>query len=338
MIVFLTGASGFIGSHVAEYFCRMGCEVRCLVRKNSDLAFLATLPVKLVYGDLSDLYVLDTNIQGSDVVIHTAALARDWGKKSDFIKTNVDGTLNVLSSCMVNGISTIIITGSISSYGEENFKGVKNESSSFNSHYNYFLDSIFPSAMNFYRDSKAIATIKAMQYAKKHKLNLTILEPVWVFGEREKNTGFFEYVKTVQSGMRIMPGSRKNKFHVVYAADLARAYFLTAEKKISGVHRIIVGNQEVPKMNDVFDMFCTYSGLKAPLRIPKIFVYPIAFLMELWASIKKADRPPLLTRARVNMFYDSIEYSVDKAEKTIGFTNQYSLDEAIEKTIKNNSK
>ena len=88
--------------------------------------------------------------------------------------------------------------------------------------------------MNYYRDSKAIATKKAIEFAKENDLNLTILEPVWVYGEREFHTGFYEYLKDVKNGLPVVPGCKKNKFHVVYAGDVADAFYLVYQKNDQG--------------------------------------------------------------------------------------------------------
>ena len=332
--VILTGASGFIGSHIAQYFFEKNVEVACLVRKTSSVEFLKKLPVKIVYGNIRDFNSLKNILKDSDCVVHTAAFAKDWGKYEDFYETNVTGTLNVLRACRNNGINNIIITGSISSYGEENSSEIKNEESPDNPQYNYFLEKIFPSCMNFYRVTKSLATKQAINFAKNNNLNLTVIEPVWVYGEREFSTGFYEYMKTVKTGLPFFPGCKKNKFHVVYARDLARAYYLAFRKGLSGVHKIIVGNKESEYMDTIYSTFCKELGIKKPVNIPKSIVYPIGFLMEFFAQLFNLKSPPLLTRSRVNMFYDNIEYSTKKAQGILLFTNKYTLKEGIKRTVK----
>jgi nucleoside-diphosphate-sugar epimerase len=117
----------------------------------------------------------------------------------------------------------------ISSYGEENSIEIKSEEHPYNSHYKYFLDSVFPCKMNYYRDTKAQATKEAIKFAEENNINLTIIEPVWVYGENEFSSGFYEYIKSVKGKTPFFLGSSKNKFHVVYAKDLARAYFEKGE-------------------------------------------------------------------------------------------------------------
>lgn len=331
--VLITGATGFIGSHIAEYFSGKGAEIKCLVRENSDISFLKTLEVEFFTGDITDENCIVHALENCDTVIHTAAYARDWGQQSIFTKTNIEGTLNVLRAAKKLNIAKVIITGSISSYGEENSFLKKDETSDYNSHYPYFLDSVFPCKMNYYRDSKAQATIQSIGFAEKNNLNLIVIEPVWVFGEREFQTGFFEYLKTVKNGSSLLPGSAKNKFHVIYAKDLARAYFQAYQSDLKGIHRIIVGNKEAGFQQGIYGLFCEKAGLKKPKNIPKFVIYPVAFIMELFATIFKFKNPPLITRGRVNMFYDNIEYNTSKAKKILNFETEYNLEESIEKTV-----
>ena len=332
--VLITGATGFIGSHVARKFCEEGIQVGCLVRRGSNLENIQGLPVGLEYGDVSDYESLADAVKSYGFVIHIAAYARDWGDYDTFFKVNVEGTLNVLRACAVNGIRDIIITASNSVYGEEHCTYKKSESSPYKSHYNYFMDRAFPCKLNYYRDTKALAKIRAMEYAREKELNLTILEPVWVYGEREFNTGFFEYIKTAKSGIPFLPGSRKNKFHIVYAGDLSRAYYLAYLKRLQGINDFIIGNREAESMDRIYSLFCEKAGIRKPLNAPKALFYPLGFVMELLYTIFNIKTVPLLTRGRVNMFYDSIEYSTEEAEKHLGFTNRYTLEEGIERTVK----
>jgi nucleoside-diphosphate-sugar epimerase len=329
----VTGATGFIGSHVAEMFCNEGVPCVIYVRDQTRLCPELVGRCEVVNGDIRDASLLVNASKGCSSIVHVAGLASDWGSYRDFVDTNIQGTLNVLEACRCNGIRHAVITGSISSYGEEHCTIPKDENSPFNSHYPYFLDSIFPSKLNWYRDTKAEATRRSLQLARAHGLDLTVIEPAWVYGEREFNSGFFSYLDTVRQGLRFLPGSRRNTFHVIYARDLARAYVLALKKRIKGIERILVGNPQPESMHRIFSLFCTQAGLRPPHPVPHGIAYPIGFALELFSTLFRTKKPPLLSRGRVNMFYDSIGYSVKKAERILGFTCQYSLEQGIQKTV-----
>lgn len=331
--VMITGATGFIGSHITRAFCENQVRVGCLVRKGSSLSNLEGLQVEFRTGDIRNTEDLTRAFKGYDCVIHNAAKVSDWGDYDEFYQTNVTGTVNVLTSCVQAGIKNILITGSNSAYGEENNLTVKDETSPYNSHYCYFGDRFFPCRLNYYRDTKALAKKEALAFAATYDLNLTILEPVWVYGERELNTGFYEYLKTAKAGIPFVPGAKHNKFHVIYAGDLARAYVLAYTKQLSGLNCILVGNEQAESMDRIYGLFCSEAGLKKPGNLPKNLTYPAALLMELLYTLVNSSTPPLLTRGRVNMFYDNIEFSVEKARRILGFRNSFSLEEGIKRTV-----
>jgi nucleoside-diphosphate-sugar epimerase len=333
-IIFVTGATGLVGSHVAEYFSQQGFHVICGVRKNSVTDFLKTLPVELRFADVTDPDSLINSMKGVSVVIHSAGKVSDWGKWQDFYNVNVIGTKNVLKACLANGINRIITTGSVSCFGEENNAVLKNEQSSHNPRHPYFLDKIWPSGMNHYRVSKSIASKETEEFAIQHNLNLTIIHPVWVYGEREFSSGFYEYMKSVKSGIPFSPGSTKNYFHVVYVRDLARAYHFALEKAPDGFNTYIIGDKTICKQEELFKLICREMGLRKPINIPKAVAYPIGFLAELAAYLLKMENAPFLTRARVNMFYDSIGFSTKKAEDELTFYSRYSLEDGIKNTVK----
>ncbi len=333
-IIFLTGATGFIGSHVAEYLSGQGLRVVCGVRKNSNTTFLKTLPVELNFADVTNLDSLIQATKGASVVIHTAGKVTDWGKWPDFYNVNVVGTRNVLTACQINGIPRIITTGSVSCFGEEDCSIPKDEQSPHNPQYPYFLEKIWPSGMNFYRISKSMAVKETKEFAIRNNLNVTVLHPVWVYGEREFSSGFYEYMKFVKSRMRFGPGSMKNLFHVIYARDLARAYHLALQKSPDGFNNYIIGNKTVCKQEEIFSLICREMGMRKPVNLPKAIARPIGFVAELTGSFLKMESPPFLTRARVNMFYDSIIFSTQKAEDELSFSCRYSLEEGIRNTVK----
>ena len=166
--ILITGGNGFIGSSITEYFYHRGCDLVCLVRKSSDIRYIENLNVKFIYTDLRNKAALSENIDDKvDYVIHNAGMATDWGNYRDFYDVNVTGSLNLIQVCLAKGIKNFIVTSSNSVYGEENSKIVKNEESPLNSHYNYFLDKIFPCSLNYYRDTKRIAKEKIAEYAYK---------------------------------------------------------------------------------------------------------------------------------------------------------------------------
>ncbi|MBR9974309.1 MAG: NAD(P)-dependent oxidoreductase, partial [Bacteroidetes bacterium] len=233
--IVITGANGLIGSHVAEYFCARGLRPVCLVRDTRRADFLRTLPVEISVADVTRPDDLARAFHHGDTIIHTAARVSEWGRYEEFHLVNVDGTVNVMNAAAEAGAAHVIITGSNSCYGEEDSTEVKTEESPYKPHYPYFLHRLLPSGLNHYRDTKALANTLAEEIARLLGLPLTIIEPVWVYGEREFHSGFYDYLRTLRSGLPFFPGSASNRFHTIYAGDLARLYFRVAEAGLPDV-------------------------------------------------------------------------------------------------------
>lgn len=331
--VFMTGATGFIGSHIAEYFCSKGVEVECGVRATSNLSFLKSLPLKIRFIDLNERESLLPAMEQAGFVIHTAGVVDDWSPYPEFYETNVVGTQNLMNACVAAGIRNVIVTGSSASYGEEDSPETKDEASPDHPRYDYFLERLIPNRLNYYRVTKHMATQEAALIAKANNINLTILEPVWVYGEREFSSGFYEYMRAVSSRIPFFPGSSKNHFHVIYAGELARAYYQAYVKRLRGVNRILIGNVRIDLMNRIYELFCKEMGLKKPVNLPKILVYPIGLMMEMAALMLRLKQPPLLSRSRVNMMYDNIAYGTRKAEELLAFRAEVPVEEGIARTV-----
>jgi len=116
-LILITGATGFLGQNVCEYLSNQGYQLRALVRPTTDASFLEGLNVDIARGDVLDAASVQSAIQGCEYVVHAAAYFRLWGPPEPFIKTNVEGTRNVLDAALAAGvkrfihISTIIVVG-----------------------------------------------------------------------------------------------------------------------------------------------------------------------------------------------------------------------------------
>src|SRR5205809_6072685 len=118
MLAFVTGATGFVGSHVARALAEHGADVRLLVRPNSNTKNIADLKADLVIGDLRDPASLEKGIAGCDVVFHVAADYRLWVRDpAEMYRANVDGTRVILGAARKNGVRRAVYTPSVANIG-----------------------------------------------------------------------------------------------------------------------------------------------------------------------------------------------------------------------------
>src|SRR5262249_15318772 len=113
----VTGATGLLGSHIAEQLTVRREKVRALVRSSSVVGFLQSIGVELKLGDLSDIPSLQRAMEGVSVVHHAAAKVGDWGTKEEFRRDTLEGTRNVVEACLGAGVQRLIHISSTSAYG-----------------------------------------------------------------------------------------------------------------------------------------------------------------------------------------------------------------------------
>lgn len=332
--VFVTGGTGFIGSHIIDRLAGAKYDVTALTREASNLSGLPLDQITLHKGDLGDYETLKRGMRSCEAVLHVAALASDWGKKEDFYEINVNGTQNLLNAVKENNIKKVIFISTTAVLGEEDCITLKKEEAPYKPRMPYFLSGVFESDMNHYRYTKMLAEKKAIEFARENNIDLIVIRPVWVYGPREFHAGPFEFCKTILDGQHIIPMGLSNKFHVIYAKDVANAVQMALEKELSGVHIFNIGNEEAPNIRDYFNLFCKNLNVKPPIYAPFWMFYPTSILLEILAKLFGAKEPYLLTRARVKMFYCNNIYNISKAKEILGFKVETPLEEGVKETVR----
>lgn len=330
MKVLVTGANGFIGSNIVRELCKQtDCQVTGLVRKGSDTKFIDQYNIPLIRADLLSLKAEELN--EFDKIIHVGAKVGDWGKYKDFYEANVKGTVKLFESCSK---SDFIFISSNAVLGEEDQTKPKSEDAGYKPVLKYWLEDILPCAMNHYRLTKALSEMILIKKARDNKRNLTIIRPVWVYGPREFNAGPYEYCKTIDSGICLMPGCKTNRFHTIYVEDLARIIKEICHNQKKGINTYNAGNPDVKLMHEYWGGFCSALKRSQPYYLPKWLLYIPATLMEALFEIFKTANPPLFTRARIYMFYASNVYNVDKLISDYNIKKFTPFEKAVKKTVR----
>lgn len=335
--VCITGSNGFIGSHVADTFAEAGIPALCQLRPGSSDTNLmeGCHDHQLLYSPLDTpeaVEFLTQSFQGLECVIHIAGRSCDWGSHRQFELGNLSATRNVCESALRAGVKRLIMAGSISSYGEEHHPKSKSEDDAYAPRQNYPLGGLFPSAMNHYRETKAAASRWALEFARRHGLQLTLLEPVWIFGERESSSGFLEYLDVARI-LPVVPGCRTNIFPVLYVRDLAYAFLQVFQKQPQGVEKFIVGSQQQRTMQEVYTAFCRAADIRSPRLLPRLPCMVLGVVLEFLWTLFRSRNPPPISRSRVDMLFDSIPFSAEKFHQTFGPFPETPFEEAVRNTI-----
>jgi len=336
--LFITGTTGFIGSNLVDRLVNDRYSIVALARPSSDLRFIKkhieSGRVEIKMGDIRAKDELPYLMEGCDSLVHCASFVGDWGVKEDYYQTNVGGTRNLLESARKCGIGFTLLISSNAVLGEEDCKELKPEEAPYNPRFPYFLSRILESDMNHYRVSKMLAERDAISFSEHNGLHLTVVRPVWVYGPREFNAGPYIFCKSILSGNRFFPGSKKNRFHTIYVEDLSEVIARLIEKRKQGVNIFNVGSEHASNMNEFWCTFCDTLGKEHPIYLPLSLTYPIGFALEGLYKLFKSKNAPLLTRARVEMGYCNNVYDVRKIREELGPLRETSLKEGVEKTVR----
>src|ERR1019366_30089 len=262
MLAFVTGATGFLGSHVARVLVEQGVELRLLVRPTSDLRNIDGLNVERVVGDLRDPASIEKALSGCDVVFHVAADYRLWVRDpSEMYRSNVEGTRALLEAARKQGVRRVVYTSSVATMGfgsGSNHGNVADEQSPVS----------LADMIGHYKRSKFMAEQVAIDAARSG-LDVVIVNPSSRTGGRD--------IKPPPTG-RIVVDFLKRKFpayvetglNLVDATECARGHLQALEKGRSG-ERYILGGENLT-LKQILDRLAAITGLPSPsVKLPYIF-------------------------------------------------------------------
>ncbi len=317
MKVLVTGASGFIGSHLVERLLHENHSVRCLVRKTSNLTWLKNLAIPYVEGDLFDGLALKKAVEGVHYVYHSAGLTKAKTEK-EFFRANVTGTTNLLNAVITHNpdIKRFLHVSSQTAAGPSpNITPISEMTS--------------PSPITTYGRSKLKAEEECLKSAS--SIPITICRPPAVYGPRDKD--IFEFFKTMNGGLQPMVGWNDKYVSLIHAKDLVRGFVLAAQSPSAAGQVYFITSKEIydwKRIGEVTRAILKKRALR--LRIPPAGVYVIAAFAEAMAAF--SAKPALINfeKAR-DMVQDYWTCDGSKAKRDFGFEQEISLEEGIRETV-----
>ena len=325
MKVLVTGATGFIGSHLVEKLVKEKYEVSVLIKKQKKIQkqridsinLLKKLNVKIYYGNLLDKNSLNNAVNDNEVIFHLAAIARPMAiKNEEYFKVNEIGTENLLGVCKNKKIKKIIIMSSISAVGPTRDGKPINEKAE-----------CIP--VDTYGWSKLAQEKVALKYIKKDKLPITILRPPMVFGPRD-----YEMLKLFKAvNKRFFPIDGKEEcLEFLYVENLVEACLLAIEKgKIGEIYHI--SNKKHYSINEIIDAIEKAENKKIfPVKFPNWSFMIVGFIVEFFGKIFNFHPP--FKHDTTEWMTKKVWYSdISKAKKELNYNPKFSLEEGVKKTV-----
>jgi dihydroflavonol-4-reductase len=319
MKTLVTGATGFLGSHVARVLAEQGADLRLLVRSTSNLKNLEGLNAETATGDLRDAASLEKAMSGCEVVFHVAADYRLWVRDpNQMYRSNVEGTRAILAAARKNNVRSVVYTSSVATMGFTGNGHPADEDSPVS----------LADMIGHYKRSKFMAEQIALE-AGRGGMRVVTVNPTTPIGEHD--------VKPTPTG-RIVVDFLKRKFpayvetglNLVDVRECARGHVAALEKGKSG-ERYILGGENLT-LKQILDKLGAISGLPSPkVKLPYFVAYAAAAVDQTVSGLM-LGREPRATIEAVRMGKKKMWASSSKAERELGWKT-IPADDALRRAV-----
>ena len=306
MKAFVTGATGFVGSHVARLLAAQGAELRLLMRSGSRSENIDSLGAERVVGDLTDPDSLKKGMQGCEVVFHVAADYRLWVRDPEqMYRANVEGTRAILRAAQEVGVRRVVYTSSVATMGFTG-NGVP-------------CDELSPVSLanmiGHYKRSKFMAEQIVLEAGRKG-VNAVMVNPTTPIGAQD--------IKPTPTGRIIVDFLNRNfpayvdtGLNLVDVSECARAHLAAMEKAKPG-ERYIIGGENLT-LKQILDKLAAVTGLPAPtMKVPHMVAMGFAVCDQVFTGLLRGKEPRATVDA-VRMGRKRMFASSAKAERDLGY-------------------
>ncbi len=304
MTTLVTGAAGFLGSHVTRQLVARGDSVRVLMRPSSTNRAIADLSLEYVTGDLRDPASLDRAMKDVKRVFHVAADYRLWARrKQDIYDSNVGGTKNLLDAAKRAGVEQLIYTSTVATIAVDRPQ-----------HPNEFTDAKLQEMVGHYKCSKWLAEKEALGAAKSG-LPVIVAMPTTPVGPWDwKPTPTGKIILDFLNGK--MPGYVETGLNFVGVEDCAAGHLLIAEKGKVG-ERYLLGGENLT-LKQMLDALSKITGLPAPkLKIPHGLALGVAYASTVFSRL--LGREPGIPVEGVKIARHMMFVDCSRAQRELGF-------------------
>lgn len=322
-LILVTGATGLVGSHVAEQARSRGWRVRALVRPGAQTDLLRQWQVELVEGDLDQPDSLVRACQQATVIVHCAARVGDWGPTEEYRRINVEGTQSLLDVALAGGALRRWIQ--ISSLGVYEARD------------HYGTDETTPpstAGIDGYTLTKVESELLVQDYIRRRQLPAVILRPGFIYGPRDR-TVLPRLMERLRTRKFAYLGSTDKLMNNTYVGNLVEAVWLAiARDDVLGEVFNIRDPRAVSKQ-EFMETICQAAGYPIP---EKVVPLPVARLLasgmeRVWKLLGRTEAP-LLNSARIKFLGLNLDYSIDKAVQQLGYQPSADFREAMPLTVR----
>lgn len=321
-VLLITGATGLVGSHVAEQARKRGYRTRALVRDPAKCGELTQWGVELVTGDMLNRESLFQAARGASVVVHCAAKVGDWGATDDYRAVNVHGLRDLLDAVQASGtlkrfvhISSLGVYAAKDHHGTDEFTPVNTE------------------GIDGYTLSKVEAENLVRDRIRDSQLPAVILRPGFIYGPRDR-TILPRLLARIKSGGFKFLGDGRQLLNNTYVGNLVVAVFLAIENDNVVGELFNITDGRLVSRREFIGTICEAAGIPTPTKsVPLPVARVLANLLEGLYRLLGKTEAPLLSSARIKFLGLHLDYSIDKARRQLGYDPPTDFTDAMRETI-----
>ncbi len=314
----VSGATGFLGGHLAQVLHGLGYRVRILVHKRHRVEHLLALGMEIIEGDLLETASLVRATAGQSVVFHTAGKVTDWGPRSEYFQVNAEGTRNVIAACRESGVGRLVHVSSLSVLGLPRSGVVVTE------------ETPYPRSLpDWYSQSKKAAELLVRAANGEGGLATTVVRPGVIWGPGDI-TILPRLVDLLRRRQMILIDGGRNLLGLSHIESLARGLVLAAES-LGAPGRVfhLTDGEEITAREAVDELAAAVGVPRARLSLPYSVVYGIAALIEGAALLARRKTPPRMTRYGVRLVACHCRYDIGRARSELGYKPLVTFREGI---------
>lgn len=321
-LLLVTGATGLVGSHVAQRAREMGIRTRALVRPSADSTELQEWGVEIVPGDMTDPQSLKTAAEGATIVVHCAAKVGDWGPVEDYRTVNVQGVELLLKELEAGStLKRLVHISSLGVYQARDHHGT-DETEAPNT-----------SGIDGYTLTKVESENVVRKHIKDKNLPAIVLRPGFVYGPRDRTVlpRIFERLRT--KGFKFL-GSGEQLLNNVFVGNLVDAVFLAIkhDEAVGDVFNITDGR--LVSKREFITKIAEEGGFEVPTKcVPLPIAKALAKAMEsTWKLLGKKEAP-LLSNARIKFLGLNLDFCIDKARRELEYAPAIDFQDGMKQTM-----
>ena len=317
----VTGATGFVGSHVAEALIQRGDAVRTIARAGSDTTLLEKLGVAIVRGDLTDAAAVHQAANGVDIVIHCGAKVGDWGHVDEYRKVNVEGLRLLLDAVKGRPLTRFVLVSSLGVYAARHHYGTDE------------TEPLPKFHIDGYTQSKVEAETLALEYHRKQAVPVAILRPGFIYGPRDRSV-LPRIVTRLKERSIIYIARGRYALNTTCVSNLVDAILLAVESPAAVGEVFNITDGEFVSKRRFFEAVADGVGVpRARGTLPVWLVRFIANWRERVFRRKNKPHPPRATQAQLKFAGLNLDFSIAKARMKLGYTPRVFFDDGMKQAI-----